>query len=567
MFKFSNIDWPLSSAVSASGNGDSAIADDLDQQYNASTFPLVPSSSDLDAYPDLAWRDSTDLWGNLLNTDKKKLNHKIPTTAWSQRMRLTKALFLDSLFLISHVLLLFFESLTYSLMLQTFDNGKAELHKVVKTSLTHLTNFCNESLDHRKETIIVFVKCFNEDIQELQNVLAKLTGKQLYQTMLILLVEFDGKTAIASFKTHVNMNGDIMSTKDKPYRVLHLPQERLSRLPWNLEFWDKWLASFPRSQSSSYRREPRMKAVNMMVKRKQKKHSHKMSARKTPRHVVVGKEKRAKVLDDVKDINTNPSTQTHQHALPNNGGFRCYSVCVCLHVCTPPQVQDASLSCQLPETLLGVKGSMLRQKNSPPPEYAPATISRYQTQTLKYSARTDYSVSHKVNLTSHAIASVLANLTAIDMTVQVEAEANVSAPVNLLVKIAPPSYICVRPPGLVCPCALFRSTEAIKNFMTGLMALVGDPVLLEWVVLVLAFNVTLNGYLLKDIAEGAMRGLQPNNVCFRSVIDEKCKKDDEDIVTPGIRDIDGCRWSSFMVGDSKLPSPSSSEDSKKPIVH
>jgi hypothetical protein len=33
-----------------------------------------------------------------------------------------------------------------------------------------------------------------------------------------------------------------------------------------------------------------------------------------------------------------------------------------------PQAQDASLSRQLSESLLGVKGSMLRQKNSPPPE-------------------------------------------------------------------------------------------------------------------------------------------------------------------------------------------------------
>jgi hydroxymethylglutaryl-CoA reductase (NADPH) len=35
---------------------------------------------------------------------------------------------------------------------------------------------------------------------------------------------------------------------------------------------------------------------------------------------------------------------------------------------TSSQVQDTSLSRQLSETLLGVKGSMLRQKNSPPPE-------------------------------------------------------------------------------------------------------------------------------------------------------------------------------------------------------
>ncbi|KAG2342779.1 hypothetical protein BDR05DRAFT_1000745 [Suillus weaverae] len=304
IFDFSNIEgWPLSSAVSASSNGDSTIPDDLDQQYNASTLLLVPGSSDLDVYLDLAWRDSTNLWGNLLNTNKKKINYKIPSTVWFQRMRLTKSLFLGSLWVrlhgnpfrisaiemcrlitISFLTALHLDGKSYAqilkqpltmrngpsirwpimctTMLQTFDNGKAELRKVVKASLTHLTNFCNESSDHRKETIIAFVKHFNEDIQELQNVLAELTGKQvfkeltwaalfipieelmsehnsgrivdlfieevhtlsgclaldlicnlmtlLYQMMLILLVEFDGKTAVASFKTHVNMNGDIM---------------------------------------------------------------------------------------------------------------------------------------------------------------------------------------------------------------------------------------------------------------------------------------------------------------------------------------------------------------------
>ncbi|KAG1759153.1 hydroxymethylglutaryl-coenzyme A reductase-domain-containing protein [Suillus occidentalis] len=261
---------------------------------------------------------------------------------------------------------------------------------------------------------------------------------------------------------------------------------------------------------------------------------------------------------------------------------------------SPPQVQDASLSRQLSETLLGVKGSMLRQKNSPPPEVkeenplarlkllliasfltlhilnfattlTPATISRYQTQTLIDSAVSEYSVSHKVDITSPAIASVLANLAAIDVTVQVEAEANVSAPADLLVKIAPPLYIRVTPPGPVRPRALFRSTEAIESFMTGWTALVGDPVLSKWIVLVLAVSVALNGYLLKGIAEGAMRGLQPNNVRFRSVVAEKREKDDEEIVTPGVKAASGRRRSSFMVGDSKPPSPSSS-DSEKPIV-
>jgi hydroxymethylglutaryl-CoA reductase (NADPH) len=259
-----------------------------------------------------------------------------------------------------------------------------------------------------------------------------------------------------------------------------------------------------------------------------------------------------------------------------------------------PQAQDASLSRQLSESLLGVKGSMLRQKNSPPPEVkeenplarlkllliasfltlhilnfattlTPATISRYQTQTLIDSVVRETSVSHKVDITSPAIASVLANLAAIDSTLQVEADSNVSVPADLLVKIAPPLYIRVTPPGPVRPRALFRSTEAVENFMTGWTTLVGDPVLSKWIVLVLAVSVALNGYLLKGIAEGAMRGLQPNNVRFRSVVAEKREKDDEEIVTPGVKAAGARRRSSFVVGDSKPPSPSSS-DSERPII-
>ncbi|OAX36835.1 hypothetical protein K503DRAFT_867290 [Rhizopogon vinicolor AM-OR11-026] len=250
------------------------------------------------------------------------------------------------------------------------------------------------------------------------------------------------------------------------------------------------------------------------------------------------------------------------------------------------QVQDNSLSRQLSESLLGVKGSMLRQKNSPPTEtkeenplarlkllliasfltlhvlnfattLTPATISRYQTQSLINSAVNEHSLSRKIDITSPAIASVLANLAAIDQTI--EAETNVSVPSDLLVKISPPLYIRVTPPGPVRPRALFRSTEVVENFMTGWTALVGDPVISKWIVLVLAISVALNGYLLKGIAEGAMRGLQPNNVRFKSVVAEKREKEEETVSQAA----SGRRRSSFMVGDSKPPSPTEYE---KPIV-
>ncbi|KAG1762147.1 hypothetical protein EDD22DRAFT_953411 [Suillus occidentalis] len=209
---------------------------------------------------------------------------------------------------------------------------------------------------------------------------------------------------------------------------------------------------------------------------------------------------------------------------------------------SPPQVQDNRLHRQHSESLLlGAKGSMLRQKNSPPPEVKEeepfprlklliivsfltlhilrfattltlATISRYQTQTLMDSAVSD-SASRKVDITSRTIASVLTNLAAVDVIFQVE-EANISAPADLLVKVALSMYIRVTPPS--------------------------------------SSSVPLNGYLLNDIADGAMCGLQPNNVRFRSVVAENHEKDDEEVVTTGVNAAAaGCRRSSFVVDFEK----------------
>jgi len=107
---------------------------------------------------------------------------------------------------------------------------------------------------------------------------------------------------------------------------------------------------------------------------------------------------------------------------------------------------------------------------------------------------------------------VLASPAAVDQTI--EAESSMSLPTDLLVKILPPLYIRVTPLGPVHPRALFRSTEMVKNFIAAWTVLVGDPVLSKWIVLVLAVSVALNGYFLKGIAEGAMRGL----ICKSSLV-------------------------------------------------
>ncbi|EIW77096.1 hypothetical protein CONPUDRAFT_62715 [Coniophora puteana RWD-64-598 SS2] len=207
---------------------------------------------------------------------------------------------------------------------------------------------------------------------------------------------------------------------------------------------------------------------------------------------------------------------------------------------TPSSRQGSSLS--LSDMFIGVKGSDLRQKNSPPAEtknenpvarlkllliasfltlhilnlsttLTPATISRYQTQSSIDSLHAlsgEPLVARKVDITSPAISEVLSSLTLAEVY-----DSNATA-ADLLVKVSPPVYVRIIAPGPARR-TLFRSTEIVENFMSAWTRLVGDPILSKWIVLILIVSVTLNGYLLKGIAEGAMRGIQTPHVRFLSV--------------------------------------------------
>jgi len=250
----------------------------------------------------------------------------------------------------------------------------------------------------------------------------------------------------------------------------------------------------------------------------------------------------------------------------------------------PSQPMDNnSLRHKLSDTLLGAKGSMLRDKNSPPSDakeqnpvarlkllllvsfltlhilnftttLAPATIAHFES---RGSSRTlaDYSLeARKVDITSPAIASVLDTIATFHTS-----DNTTTSSVDLLVKVAPPLHLSIFPPGPVRPRALFRSSEIIDNFMSGWTNLVGDPVISKWIVFVLAASVVLNGYLLKGIAEGAIRGLQPHNVRFMSVGGGKRDRDvDEKIEKPQARATSVRRRPSFILGSPKPKSGDSS---------
>ncbi|KAG6333016.1 hypothetical protein ID866_6069 [Astraeus odoratus] len=219
-----------------------------------------------------------------------------------------------------------------------------------------------------------------------------------------------------------------------------------------------------------------------------------------------------------------------------------------------PQQQSTTWH-KISNTLLGAKGAMLEHKNDPSTDtkknpvsrlklllivtflalhvlnftttLTPATVARYDSRLSFHPSRECSAEIPKVDIKSPAVANVLKNLGALHRN------GTDSQSGNLLVQVAPPIYIHVIPPSPRSPRASFRLTEAIENFMTAWTVYVGDPLLSKWIVLLLAASLMLNGYLLKGIADGAIRGSQPLSVRFLSAASTKKEKDQVDTKIPG----------------------------------
>lgn len=151
----------------------------------------------------------------------------------------------------------------------------------------------------------------------------------------------------------------------------------------------------------------------------------------------------------------------------------------------------------------------------------PLALARYKTRTSlpSWNALGDSVPGfRKVDITNPSIVNVLANLAEVDLSTPLDND--IDNDTDVVVKILPPVHVRVVPPPTVPTVSRTSTTisgEMIDRFMTNWTRLVGDPVLSKWIVLVLAVSVALNGYLLKGIAEGSGRGLQPQGVRFRSI--------------------------------------------------
>lgn len=93
-----HIFWPLPSDISASG----MTAPDTFEEPHTLVGDPAPANSDMDLYPELAWKDSDNLWGNLDEDDKKRYRIVVQKTGWEQVLKLTKCLFLGSLWVGLH---------------------------------------------------------------------------------------------------------------------------------------------------------------------------------------------------------------------------------------------------------------------------------------------------------------------------------------------------------------------------------------------------------------------------------------------------------------------------------
>ncbi|KAI5996499.1 hydroxymethylglutaryl-coenzyme A reductase-domain-containing protein [Pisolithus orientalis] len=236
------------------------------------------------------------------------------------------------------------------------------------------------------------------------------------------------------------------------------------------------------------------------------------------------------IMVEVRRIQTARNTITRSRSSNN---LTAEGRASCLVRPTQPQ-RRGSLWNRVSIALLGVKGAMLKHKKgvssntnqNPAARLKLLLVSTFLTLhclnfTTTLTPFTDHygstnlapypAEARKVDITFAAVTEALRSLETFHF-----AEDNSSSG-DILVQIAPPVHFLVIPPSRPSS----RTGEMIDNFMTAWTKIVGDPFLSKWIVLLLASSLALNGYLLKSIAEGAIRGIHSPSVRFLAVSDTR----------------------------------------------
>ncbi|KAF8999087.1 hydroxymethylglutaryl-coenzyme A reductase-domain-containing protein, partial [Cyathus striatus] len=161
---------------------------------------------------------------------------------------------------------------------------------------------------------------------------------------------------------------------------------------------------------------------------------------------------------------------------------------------TPSNPTPTPLRHRISTALLGEKGSSLPDTSRTPGHPTPTTVAP-----------------------RNPVLKALAEAEGEHLIVAEDLDNAVPVPHEILLKVCPPIYVRLVPPPSVLsavpaisakPDGRRRTTsEVIESFMSSWTRLVGDPILSKWIVVVLAISISLNGYLLKAIADGrCMKG-------------------------------------------------------------
>ncbi|KAG2097260.1 uncharacterized protein F5147DRAFT_778063 [Suillus discolor] len=208
LLDYGDTNWPVLNLLPS----DLGELGPLEQPGEVVTSEPTPINANLSLHPDLKWRDSEYLWGQIESGDKQKILRVLGKKLcyWYRVIELTRALILGSLWLpncppnrwedIHRQPLMILSNgkevgwpIIRTHLLSLVTNTSSELRKVVKGVMSPITGFCAKH--EIKITIKQFLSILNFGHNKaVQEALAKLVVHQLFRELLwaALFAPFDG---------------------------------------------------------------------------------------------------------------------------------------------------------------------------------------------------------------------------------------------------------------------------------------------------------------------------------------------------------------------------------------
>ena len=167
-------------------------------------------------------------------------------------------------------------------------------------------------------------------------------------------------------------------------------------------------------------------------------------------------------------------------------------------------------------------------------------------------------VSGTLSMTGRADAVKKVDITESGISAVLEMIAKADGDDELVVKVSPPVWVRVLPPGE----GSRTSSQKLDRFMSSWTRLVGDPVMSKWIVVFLAISISLNGFLLKGIAAGPGNVLhligKSSGVRFQAAGETQPEPEKEDVSrvpTFTLEDVDRRLKDRKLIASSTASSP------------